>query len=246
LLKRAWQAPVRGILRCIFYSQFTEYNIYENIISKLTGCPRTLSEIAKRIGISSGGGLSRYLSNLEKASFITSYTPFNKDLESRIKKYKLTDELLRFYFKYVQPNLKVISVNTKRNLFHQLVETNWNSWLGYAFENFCIKNAIYLAELMEFDDQVIQWGPLFHRDSEGFQIDLIFKRLDKVITICEIKHHSNPIGVSIVKEVDRKCALVRVPRGYTLERALISRYGADNSLKQLDYFNHIITIDDFF
>ncbi len=230
----------------IFYSQFNEYRIYESIINKLIDFPKSLDELSMMLNMPSGGGLSRYLINLEKASFITSYIPFNKDLSSRLKKYKLTDEYLRFYFKYVKPNFKIILTNTDRNLFNQMVLPNWDSWLGYAFENFCIKNAIYLAKLMGFSDQVKHFGPLFHREGQGFQIDLIYDRLDKVITVCEIKYHSQPIGVSVVREVEKKCELVQVPRGYTLERVLISRYGADEALIELGYFNHIISQDDFF
>jgi len=230
----------------IFYSQFKEYRIYERIASLLNERPYTLAEIAKRVKITSGGGLKTYLINLEKATFITSYVPFDKGFNSKLLKYKLTDEYLRFYFKYVQPHLKLINENRTRNLFEQLVKPNWQSWLGFAFENFCIKNAYYLAKIMGFQDQVLNWGPYFKRNDQGFQVDLIYRRQDKVITVCEIKYHDKPIGVEVVHEVKRKCELLDIPAGYTLERALISRHGPDQSLKTLGYFHHLVTVDDFF
>lgn len=230
----------------VFYSQFGEYKIYESICHHLIDRPLSFDEISNKTDITSGGGLSRYLKNLENAAFITMYVPYDKTLESKLKKYKLTDEYLRFYFKYVEARLKLIATNTKRNLFAQLVKPVWQPWLGYAFENFCMKNAIYLAELMGFGDQVLEWGPVFQRSDDKFQVDLLYVRLDKVITLCELKLRAELINVSIVQEVERKCSLISVPKGYTLERALISQHGPDESLKALKYFHHSITVDDFF
>ncbi len=70
------------------------------------------------------------------------------------------------------------------------------------------------------------------------------KRADRVITVCEIKHHNKKIGTHIIPEMERKCALVNVPRGSAVEKALISLYGPENSLKDAGYFHHFVTLDD--
>lgn len=230
----------------IFYSQFKEHSNYEIIVRLLKDKPLSLEQIAKRLKISSSGGVKSYLDNLEKALFITSYVPYDKKNNSKLKKYKLTDEYLRFYLKFVEPNLKLIANNRQRNLFQLLVKMHWHSWLGFAFENFCLKNAFYLSELMGFGEYVLQWGPYFQRGDESFQIDLIYLRKDNVITICEIKFHEKPISISVVQEIEHKCQLLHVPRGYTLEKALISLYGPDEHLRELNYFNHYLQASDFF
>lgn len=99
---------------------------------------------------------------------------------------------------------------------------------------------------MGFHDRVIQSGPYFHRQDKGFQIDLIYVRNDRVITLCEIKYYNKPISISVIDEVERKCKLIEIPRGYTLEKALISRFGPDEALKKSGYFHHLIQEDDFF
>lgn len=230
----------------IFYSQFKEHKTYEVIVKFLANKPLSLDEISYVTKIPTGGGLKSYLSNLEKAAFITSYVPYDKALNSRLIKYRLTDEYLRFYFKFIFPNLKLIATNKSRNIFTQHIKPKWQSWLGFAFENFCLKNAEYLAEKMGFSDQVLQWGPLFSRDSEGFQVDLIYFRQDNVITLCEAKCLATPVGIDIVREVDKKCRLLTIPRGYTLEKALISRFGANDELKKLNYFNYIVDAQSLF
>jgi AAA+ ATPase superfamily predicted ATPase len=230
----------------IFYSQFKEYHTYETIVSYLKDQPRTLDEIALHLKNPSGGGVKSYLLNLEKAAFITSYTPYDKPNESKLKKYKLTDPYLRFYFKYIIPHRKLISENKKRALFSELVKPHWHAWLGFAFENFCLTHAMHLAHIMGFESQVIHYGPYFNRSSEGFQIDLIYLRNDRVITVCEMKYYDKPVSVGVVRETERKCALLKIPSGYTLEKALISRFGADAALKELDYFHHDVTVKDLF
>lgn len=230
----------------IFYSQFKEHSTYEQIINYLKDGPRSLKEIALKLKIPSGGGIKSYLDNLERALFITSYVPFDRQTNSKLKKYKVTDEYLRFYFKYVAPNLKLITSNQKNNLFARLVKPVWLPWLGFSFENFCLKYSTLLAKIMGFEELLVNWGPLYSGQDQRFQIDLVYSRSDKVITMCEIKYHDKPITASIIKEVEKKCQLIQLPRGYTLEKALIAKYGADHDLKESGYFTHIISMDDFF
>ena len=230
----------------IFYSQFKEYKTYESIINFLKSMPHSLAEISEKLGMTSSGGVKLYLENLEKASFITHYTPYDRTINGKLKRYKLTDEYLRFYFKYMRPNINIIQQNKNRNLFSQLVKPVWKSWLGFSFENFCMKNAMLLAEKMGFENYVVNFGPIFRKGDTHFQVDLVYLRSDKVITLCEIKYTDGLITAKIINEIEKKCKLIELPRGYTLEKALISRFGADDVLVELEYFNHIITVEDLF
>jgi hypothetical protein len=40
--------------------------------------------------------------------------------------------------------------------------------------------------------------------------------------------------------------LLELPRGYTLEKALISLYGPDEALRDCSYFHHYVSLDDIF
>lgn len=227
-----------------FYSQFKEYGNYITIVEFLKTQPHTLKDVANKLKLPSGGGVKSYLDNLESALFVTSYTPYNKKDKSRLKKYKLTDEYLRFYFKYISPNLQIIKDNVSNNIFTQKIKPAWDSWMGFAFENLCLKNAMYLAEKMGFADEVISYGPLFHRGSTNFQIDLLYLRSDNVITLCEMKYTNQPISTKVIPEVERKAKLIEAPARISIEKALITRMGVEQSLIDSDYFNYILTVDD--
>lgn len=193
----------------------------------------------------SGGGLKSCLENLEKAFFITSYSPYNKGESSKLKKYKLTDEYIRFYFKYIAPNKKIIEVaKGKQNIFQNQVQKNWDQWLGFSFENFCLKNVFLLAEIMGFADKVKSFGPLFSKGDKGFQIDLIFERIDNTITVCEMKDCNKEVPYRVKSELEKKLKLLKVKRGTTIEKTLISQFGEEERLQESDYFHHSVTVSE--
>lgn len=151
-----------------------------------------------------------------------------------------------FYFKYIEPNEQIISESNSSRLFETLTRKGFDSWLGFAFERFCLKNASLLAQVMEFDQDMLLAAPYFGRNDRHFQIDLLFKRADHVITVCAVKHQNSKIGTKVIPEMERKCALLKTPRGYVMEKALISLYGPDNALRDSAYFNHFVTLEDLF
>ncbi len=228
----------------IFYSHFRETQTYVKIVSLLKNGLHSLIEISHKLNIPSGGGLKLYLNNLEQAEIITSFTPYDRGKTSKFRKYVLSDEFLIFYFKYIEPNLRSISESQAGKLFEMLTKDSLALWLGFAFERFCRKHAGLLAITMGFEDEVLLASPHFEKGDRQFQIDLLYKRADAVMTVCEVKYHNTPIGTKIIPEMERKCSLLKIPRGYTLEKALISLYGPDESLRDAEYFNHCVTIDD--
>lgn len=237
----------------IFYSQFKEPKIYEAIVAILVAGPLTLEEIAKKLNKKSSGSLKSYLDNLSLAGFLMSYSPFDKSETSKLKKYKISDEYVRYYFKFIKENQRIIKNNQiNKPLFQRIIQSKWEVWSGFAFENFCLKNAMYLASKLEFDEYVESFGPYFNRAKEldnkgsGFQIDLLFKRSDKVITLCEVKYMQKPITANVISSVEEKSNRLQIPRGYVLEKVLITVCGADEGLIQSKYFNHILKIDDLF
>jgi AAA+ ATPase superfamily predicted ATPase len=230
----------------IFYSQFQEAANYIQIVNLLKKGMLNLKEISEKTGMPSGGGLKRYIENLEKADIVKSFVPWNKKSDSKIKKYSIIDEFLNFYFRYIEPNKVDITGTNRGNLFKSYTSDSFAVWLGLAFEKMCVKHSIFLADIMGFKNEVASSGSHFSIDNDRFQVDLIYKRFDKVVTICEIKHHTKELSAEIIKEMERKKQLLKIPRGYSVETALISTYGPDKSLKSSGYFNHFVTAQDIF
>ena len=194
----------------------------------------------------SSGGLKRYLDNLERAELVQSTVPWDKPDTSRLRKYSIFDEYMHFYFKYIEPNKRTIEQAARQRLFESVTKKGFDAWMGYAFERFCFKHAFYLAQLMGFADEVESFGPLFHRKDTHFQIDLLYKRFDKVVTICELKFKESKIDVPVMGEMKRKLDKLKIPTGYSWETALVSSHGPTASLRDAEFFDHHVTVRDFF
>lgn len=228
----------------VFYSQFRSTRLYLEIVKLLNSGIFTMSEIAKKLNIASGGGLKMYLENLELANIINSYIPYNKKITTKVRKYRLADEFIIFFFKYMQPHLRTIDENRSSKLFESLTDESFSIWMGFAFERFCVKHAAFLADILGFGDEVITASPYFERGDRNFQIDLVFKRMDNVITVCEIKYHQDKIGTAIIPQMERKIDLLEIPVGFSVEKVLISLHGPDRHLLASRYFNAFITLKD--
>ncbi|OGJ91476.1 MAG: hypothetical protein A2268_00565 [Candidatus Raymondbacteria bacterium RifOxyA12_full_50_37] len=230
----------------IFYSQFRETAVYRHIVETLQAGLFSAVELGRKIKISSGGGLMSYLKNLETSEFIRSFVPFDRSSNTKFRKYRLFDEYLCFYFKFMSPCIRTIHESNSQKKFETLCAPGFQSWLGFAFERFCLKQSDKIARILGFQDEVLTVSPYFERGDSGFQIDLLYRRADRVVTVCEIKHSKDPIGTKVIPEVERKCGLLKLPRGHTIERVLISLYGPDRSLKESGFFHHHVTMEELF
>ena len=81
----------------------TKSVVYEKVVMALVTGAMDQSELTKKIGAESGGALTRYLDEMMEAGFVSrDYTWNIKDGKiSLLSKYRLSDNYLRFYLKYV-------------------------------------------------------------------------------------------------------------------------------------------------
>ncbi len=233
----------------IFYSQFKESAVYEKIVSFLEDGAKTYSQNIKRLKMRDGGGAKSYITNLELAGFIQQVS--NPLKSSREKKYYISDEYVRFYFKYVFPHAKIIKHGFSQNIFQQKIVPLWRPWLGITFEFFCLKNAALLARIMGFEGEVVSFGSLFSRDesenNHRFQIDLLYRR-PGIITVCEIKYTEKPIGIEVIGEVQGRASklLPLLDGSTTIEYALIAPAGITRQLKGKKFFHYVVQLKDLF
>lgn len=231
----------------IFTSHFGKNRDYEKIVRVLVAHPYGLfrKELSKLTGIALGGRLSDMLSNLKSAGFITSVIPFDKGSASKTIKYFIHDAYLRFYFAFIQPNRKKIESAPPKGLFTRITQSGkFYAWRGRAFEFLCIDHAQKLAELLGFSAVDYLYGPYFRSASAkitGVQIDLLFDRADKVITLCEMKCSRTPLGKKIIEEIEKK---VKILESFfpskTIQRVLVVHGELTSTIKDSGYFYRIV------
>ncbi len=236
----------------IFTSSLAANKHYKQIIAYLSRQRfATRNEIVKHLKLHSGGTISNELLDLQECGFVEAYTPFHLSKRSHLVRYCIADPYMQFYFRFIDPNQKDIDQESfLLNPLSALNMSSYQQWLGYAFERFCRKSHRQIAALLGFHGVKYRSGSYFSRKAEeeekGFQIDLIFDRDDKVITICEIKYTQAPVSPKVIEEFEKKLQLLDNVKKKTIQKVLISNRGADAALQRRAYFDAFIQVNDLF
>ncbi len=236
----------------IFTSSLAKNKHYKKIVAFLSKYKySTRDKIREHLKLKSGGGLTALLQDLEVCGFIEKYTPYNLADNSLLARYCINDAYLQFYFKFIQPvEKRITNGDFTSNPLHALNMTNYQKWLGFAFERFCRKYQRIFAKILGFSGINYRVGTYFSKQSDkgepGFQIDLIFDRDDHVLTICEIKYLQTKVTGKIIEEFNKKLELFPNKNNKTLQRVLITNSSADNTLLRRAYFDRIIDLTDIF
>lgn len=236
----------------IFTSSLNTNKHYRQIIAFLSKQRfATRNEIVTYLNLHSGGTISNELLDLQTCGFIDGYTSYHLSHNSHLVRYCIVDAYMQFYFRFIEPNKKAIENGDFRsNPLSALNMSTYQQWLGFAFERFCRKSHRQIATLLGFQGVKYRVGPYFSKktneEDPGFQIDLLFDRDDKVMTICEIKYTQTPVSSKVIEEMENKLLLLPNAKKKTIQKVLISNHGADTSLQRRAYFDVMIQAEDFF
>jgi hypothetical protein len=231
----------------IFVSHFGKNAEYQRLVRALAGAPYGLHrrELAAAADVAEGGMLSQRLYDLEAAGFICSHSPFDKGAGSRLIRYYLSDPWMSFYHAFMRTRLKQIHQGGKKDLFISLRQSGaFRGWMGRAFELVCLRHEALIARLIGFSAIDYEAGPWFRAPRKGVpgvQIDLAYDRADGVITLCEMKRQSAPLGRAVMAEVERKAEVLRqaYPRR-TVQPVLVVDGPVSRDVTASGYFFKII------
>jgi len=231
----------------IFSDLFARRNrSYKEIVSCLASGWLTMGELAEKVGLSKGGDFSALLDNLVEAGFISRDGGWNigQEREERLGHYRVSDNYVRFYLKYIEPYKKRILIGHRNAL-----PRGWMSIMGLQFENLVCNNGSSLFRILRLNDDEVVWaGPHIQRatsSQQGCQIDYLIQTKYRVLYLCEIKFSEREIPFSIVKEVAEKAKRLKIPRGFSLRCILIHVNGISERLQYDTFFSNIIDFAEF-
>ena len=224
---------------------------YSQIVQCLSHEPLTLDEICNKLEIEKGGFISHCLDNLALAGFIQEDCTWNlsRKEESRLKKFRLKDNYLRFYLRYIQPNKDRITKNLfeSKSFMHMPL---WESVMGLQFENLVVNNLKNLCKILRIDPiEIVNAGPFFQRTTKrqkGCQIDLMIQTRHNTLFVCEIKFSTAEIRSSVIKEMEKKLENLSAPKGFSLRPVLIHLNGVSQAIIESEVFNDIVDFSKFF
>jgi len=214
--------------------------MYKKIVEKLANSSSTQATIFQAIGAEKSGVYSEYLDELEKTGYVArDHTwKISSGKFSTLSTYRLSDNYLRFYLRYIEPNQPSIQQN------RDLLPPGWAAIMGLQFENLVLNNRQSVQQLLGIHPSEIKIdNPYFQRSTKkkaGVQIDYMIQTRFNTLYVCEIKFHRDPIGIEIIKEMRKKIKVLSLPRGYSLRPVLIHVNGVKAELEEEGFFSHII------
>ncbi|MCP4674573.1 MAG: hypothetical protein GY854_03465 [Deltaproteobacteria bacterium] len=234
----------------LFASHFGSNSHYRSILDSLARRGwANRNRLKKDCKLGSGGRISEYLSNLELAGFIESYASVDRPHALRELRYRISDQYLMFYFKFIHRNRNRINrLEGMHTIAQFLPNKSLRVWRGLAFERICYLHHHRIAEKLGFKAVAYEFGSWFAKGEKNLktQVDLIFLRADNVITLCEIKFTDKKVGLEIVSDVERKIEVFPNPKDRTIEKVLITAAEPTGKLLNEGYFHAILTLEELF
>jgi uncharacterized protein len=232
----------------IFHDLFLKKGpFYKQIVQVLVDHHLSMSQLAKKMKRAEGGDLSEALDELVQAGFISrdftwSLAQRNK---SKISRYRLSDNYLRFYLKYIQPHRQQIENGKVKRL-----PAGWSSILGLQFENLVVNNGIALQHILSIPlEEVIFAAPYLQTPRtrrKGCQVDYLIQTRFNCLYLCEVKFRQEKVGVEVIKEVENKMNALQLPRGFSCRPILIHVNGVNEDIIDSGFFARIVDFSEFF
>ncbi|MGN1213885.1 MAG: ATP-binding protein [Bacteroidaceae bacterium] len=232
----------------LFVSLFTNHQdcikIIQTLATKKDGYTR--KQISDNTKIPYGGGLTKTLKALKESDFIQKYTYYGQPAKE--ERYRLIDPFVLFAIKVLNKQNTPDSKIWKGIFNKKSIEI----WQGFTFESLCryhisqIKQALGISsvETAEFS-----WRSEKTDEHPGAQIDMVIRRADRIINLCEMKFYISDYVIDKDEEAkirNRIATFQRVTKcKETIHPILITTFGLIEN-KYSNLIQNVITLDDLF
>jgi AAA+ ATPase superfamily predicted ATPase len=217
----------------IFESLFNNSSSHIAIVKALGQLNKGIErdELIKKSKQYGGGAFTRALDELIASGFISKYLPFEK--KSKKTLYRLSDEYSKFYLKYIEP-YKNQGENFWKTMFQK---QSYISWAGFNFETICLKHVPQIKKALKIEgihSISSSWS------GEDAQVDLVIKRNDHWINLCEMKFYNSEykIGKNEFENLKNKVEKFKNETGTkdAVVITMMTTYGVQKN----EYFHQIV------
>lgn len=214
---------------------------YMSILEAIALGHATPNEISGAAGIDPGP-LSRYLKTLRRLRLVDREIPVTASRKkSKRSRYRVADEFLRFWFRYVEPNRSSIE-EAPDVVYEGTIEPDLSDHVAATFEGIC-REAVWEAIRRGGFEPYAEVGRWWYGEDE---IDIVgLAPDDDRILLAECKWTAEPVGHGLADRLRSKAERVRWGTEDRTERfALFSKSGFVDELEaELDDSWRLVDLD---
>ncbi len=185
-----------------------EVGTYFSIIKAIAAGNRKLGSIAGLLGVKQTS-LSMYLKTLIDLDILEREVPVTELQPEKSKKglYRIKDHYLRFWFRYVFPNLGFLESGHAEAVMKKIRENFVDGHVSYVYESVCrekVWEASAEGRWPFVPARVGRWW-----NGKNVEIDLVaFDEPGANIALCECKFWKAPVGANVLRDLEQKAPAI--------------------------------------
>lgn len=217
---------------------------YFSIIKVIADGNHKLGTIAGILGLETSA-LTPYLKTLSELGFIEKQVPVTERNAEKTRKglYFISDNFLRFWFRYVYPYKGELELDNTQISLDELDKDFKEKFVAFAYEDICKEIFARLCsdKAIEFTPSKI--GSYWLNDKSGnTQIDVMaVDTVNKRLFAGECKYHNQPVDADVyfelVKKVDNSAEIKSAFKGYTVIYGVFSKSGFTSRMTDISNSN---------
>lgn len=227
-------SPLYNEPRFLLMQELRDPHTYFSICRAVATGRTTPNEIAQGAGLSDRGVASRYLQTLRDLHVIERRTPSTERNPERTRRgrYRVSDAFLRFWFRFVLPNVSALEAGDPAHVFESQIRPHLDQHVSYALEDIAIQ---HLWRLQRRELLPVRYDRIGGWWRAANEVDVVGVADAGHLLLGECKWSKRAIGIDILDALVAKTPAVvadlpRPPR--EVRYALWSRSGFTPELTQ--------------
>lgn len=225
---------------------------YFSIIRVMADGNHKLGKIAGALGTETSA-LTPYLSTLSDLGFVVKETPVTEKNPEKSRKglYFISDNFIRFWFRYVYPYKGELELDNQQIVLDELAKDFIQKFVAFSYEDICKDILASLCRSKAVDFAPSRIGSYWLNDINGdTEIDVMaVDHQKKQVFAGECKYHNKPVDATVYYELEekvKKSAELRTAfPGYKVLYGLFSKSGfTQRMLDQAEGRDDILLIQE--
>ena len=221
-------------------TELREPRTYASVLQAIAGGATRLNEISQRIGLRPTD-TNQYLSVLRELGLIKREIPVTERTPQKSRKglYKIADNYVKFWFRFVLPNRSLIESGNADLVYQQIIVPNLSHYIGEIFEDVCRQyvERYWMEKLKVAPKRVgAHWGA-------NLEIDVLTENVDDSHWFGECKWWNAPVGENVLNHLIENATKVRDQWKRNPRYILFSANGFTDVLKQRSEKEGVLLIE---